>query len=55
MTPPQWITKSEWKLPKVMNHFGCVLFGHYLLIFGGGLYDVNVTYQDSIYLLDLMG
>ena len=51
---PQWTTKNEWNLPQCINQFGVILYGHYVLIFGGGLYvDRKRTYQDSVYLLDL--
>ena len=53
---PEWKEKPEWKLPKLMNQFGLVLYKHYILIFGGGIWDhIKVTYQTAIYLLDLDG
>ena len=47
----EWMVKPQWKLPKGLNYFGCLLCLHYVLIFGGAAY--GATFQDSIYLLDL--
>ena len=45
----QWTTNPQWKLPVGLDQAGCVLYRHYILVFGGS----SGLYQDVIYLLDL--
>ena len=48
----QWVQKPQWKLPQTLCFSDCVLFQHFILLFGG---NNNRSYHDDIYLLDLRG
>ena len=48
---PEWITKSEWKLPKPLNRSGHILYKNYLIITGG--VSNKHMFMDEIFVLDL--
>ena len=53
----KWEIKPEWKLPTTLYRFGCVIYKHYILIFGGCQWDSvdKPIFHDSIFVLDLEG
>lgn len=48
---PHYESNKKWKLPMPLQGFGCVIFKHYLLIFGGS--TSGDQFIDAIYLLNL--
>ena len=49
--PIKWEDKEQWRLPFILHGFGCVLYRHLLVVFGGQ--NCRSQLMDHIYVLDL--